>query len=468
MNKAEVLLCRATSALMLLSLVLLVCSACGPSPEPKPAPKAAAPARPATTDANTERAPTTKPTAASEQPAAPAASAAPVHDAATEIAPEARELFNQATALLATDPGKAIALFEQAAARSPAYRDARYNAAALQQAMGKVDDAIAAYERIVRATPADSGVAVNLAQLLREQGKLAAAEQVLANAAAARPDALDIRNARIEIQIDQGALPEAERAALDILRVDEKNVGAMLNLARLYYRQKKYELSNLAITNVLGIDPANAGAYSIKGFVKLAQKDKNEAKAAFEKASTLMPESPYLHFNAASLLRVNGDIDGAARHMSEVIRLRPGNPTFQLEQANLLRAQKKYKEALDAYKKVLASAPDMLDAVYNLGILYLDDELPDLDLIDRYKTATAYLQDYLARAKPEAALQKSIGDFLAFAGKEITKEEKRREQQKKREERKKKEDEKKKAQPAAAASDGNSDSATDAAPKAHH
>jgi predicted Zn-dependent protease len=200
--------------------------------------------------------------------------------------------------------------------------------------------------------------------------------------------------------------------------------------------------------------------------VKLAQKDKSEAKAAFEKACTLLPESPYLHFNAASLLRVSGDIDGAARHMSEVIRLRPGNPTFQLEQANLLRAQKKYKEALDAYKKVQASAPDMLDAVYNLGILYLDDELPNLDLIDRYKTAMAYLQDYQARAKPEAALQKSIGDYLAFADKEIVKEEKRREQQKKREERKKKEEEKKKAQTVAVTSDGNSDGATDAAPKA--
>ena len=81
----------------------------------------------------------------------------------------------------------------------------------------------------------------------------------------------------------------------------------------------------------------------------------------------------------------------------------------------------------------------MVDAVYNLGVLYLDDELPDVDLVDRYKTAMTYLNDYLARGKPDAVLQK-------------------------REERKKKEEEKKKAQ-GLPQHDGNSDAGTDSAPK---
>jgi len=54
---------------------------------------------------------------------------------------------------------------------------------------------------------------------------------------------------------------------------------------------------------------------------------------------------------------------------------------------------KEYEKAQAEYKQSLQLFPRYADAVFDLGILYLDaDKMPNLDLVAKFNAAIAYLQ----------------------------------------------------------------------------
>src|SRR5690606_7551820 len=58
----------------------------------------------------------------------------------------------------------------------------------------------------------------------------------------------------------------------------------------------------------------------------------------------------------------------------------------------------KYAEALAAYKKALELDPKLIDAVYNTGILYYDNDVPNLDEADRLELAGKTLGEFLEKS----------------------------------------------------------------------
>src|SRR5262245_58269996 len=71
---------------------------------------------------------------------------------------------------------------------------------------------------------------------------------------------------------------------------DERHVPAMLLMAKAYYYLKKYEFSASIIDLAQKIDPNNAQAYYLLGWLSLAREDRISATAAFKKAVELKPD----------------------------------------------------------------------------------------------------------------------------------------------------------------------------------
>ena len=102
----------------------------------------------------------------------------------------------------------------------------------------------------------------------------------------------------------------------------------------------------------------------------------------------------------------------------------------------------KYVEAEKSYLKALELNPELHGAIYNIGILYIDNEMPDHGVIQRFEKAIKNLNDYKTKVTVTKEEDEVIAGYLATAEKEIVKEQKRDARRLKREERKRKKAEK--------------------------
>src|SRR5439155_18423570 len=121
----------------------------------------------------------------------------------------------------------------------------------------------------------------------------------------------------------------------------------------------------------------------------------------------------------------------AVHAFSEAARLDPRSARAQLHLGNGYRAQKQYPQAEDAYRKALQIDPGLLEAHFNLGVLYIDNPLPGIDEVQRLQKGLAELRQYRQTAKPDAAVLARVDDYIDATDKRIQKEIKRRERDEK-------------------------------------
>ena len=81
--------------------------------------------------------------------------------------------------------------------------------------------------------------------------------------------------------------------------------------------------------------------------------------------------------------------------LERAAQLQPGFAKAHLNLGDAYRGLKQYEKAQEEYQKALQLFPNYADAVFNLGILYLDaDKMPNMDLFAKQNTAIQYFQKY--------------------------------------------------------------------------
>lgn len=181
-------------------------------------------------------------------------------------------------------------------------------------------------------------------------------------------------------------------------------------LGRVFFNAKKFELCSFVLRRAADIDPSNALVHQDLGVVSLqltpARRYRVEAKQAFERAVALRNDLPEAFTALAVLHGEGGDNEAAVAASARAVELRPKLAVAWLNHGNALRFVKKYPEALAAYQKVVELEPANTDVLYNLGIMHLDNEIPNVDEADRLTAASKYLGDYLAKVPSLAAEDK--------------------------------------------------------------
>ena len=100
----------------------------------------------------------------------------------------------------------------------------------------------------------------------------------------------------------------------------------------------------------------------------------------------------------------------------------------QINLGNALKGEQKYAESDQVLRKALEQSPSSPDALFNLGILYLDGTLPDVAPVQRLEAALAFFQRY----KQSGAARGSddpVEAYIQEATKKLEVERKRAEQQ---------------------------------------
>ncbi len=299
-----------------------------------------------------------------------------------------------------------------------------YNLALVREQKGDVSGAKSAYRQALQVKPDFAEAAANLTASQIRRGKVEEAERDLRRRIAKYPAQLEFRNLLAGILVVRGGRSNLEAAfteARKVLKADERNVGAMIVLGQVFYRQGKTELAGSVLDNAAQIDPSNAQAHNLRGFVFLAQKERDKAFLQFKKAAELRPDFPEAHINYGAFLNQSQSFDEAVRELELAVKYAPKMATAHLNLGNAYRGAGQHKKAMAEYHRVQELDPRSADALFNLGLLYLDAPLEGLSALDRLKKARDYFDRYKAAGGQDERVSLYIGD----ADKAIKKEERR-------------------------------------------
>ena len=366
---------------------------------------ACATSRPASEAATS--APTSAPAQAAPAPAAPAEPA--VSESARAHAAET--LAKARDTLRAGKPDEALPLALEAAREDPQLADAPALAGQILLQQGREAAAAAQLEQAVRLQP-DHDASENLTRLRLKAGRAVEAEQDLARRVALAPASLPLRVQFVRVLIAEGRLEVALVEAKKVLKTDERNVPALLALADAWYREKKYELARDVLENAAALDPKSGEARNAQGFVFLALEQKPQALEAFRSACALAPGLAEAHNNLGALLNEASDFTGAAKELQLASRLQPDRAAIWLNLGNALRGAHQDREAEQAYLRAREVDAKSLDPLFNLGLLYLDGQLPGKPASERLAQANAWFEQFKAAGGSDPRLARYQGEAV--------------------------------------------------------
>jgi putative PEP-CTERM system TPR-repeat lipoprotein len=193
-------------------------------------------------------------------------------------------------------------------------------------------------------------------------------------------------------------------------------------LAKTLQAQGKFKELLDEIT--LDVAKNSAPLLTLRGEAYLATGDAAKARESFDQALALAPNSGEAMVGLARHALMQKDADGAERHIADAIAKDAKNPEVWIFRGAMLRTQNKPPEALAAYDKALALAPDHrtahLDRAHlEIGLGKFDAAKADIDAASKISpgnlivTYTQALLDF-SQGK-HAAAQESLQKVLRAA-----------------------------------------------------
>ena len=202
-------------------------------------------------------------------------------------------------------------------------------------------------------------------------------------------------------------LAKVEQSSKGVLRKDERNVPAMLNLAVFRQRSKHSSGSdheNRRLSMRLTRDLLATWKVS-------PALGKMIAARTLESASKLPRGASAEVYNDLGLIYHRaGDFAGAELQFRRALARWPDMvPANQL--GEFAQGQQRYAEALTVFNEARSIPSARTLVAYNLGILLFDGQFPKLKAIDRFKQSVELLNEYKASAKDQKML-KTVESYL--------------------------------------------------------
>jgi Tfp pilus assembly protein PilF len=371
---------------------------------------------------------------------APAAPAAPVAgsdgiDEENWLPPtdsDAYRIYREAVGLMGREPGRAAQRFVAAAEANPAFYAAWFNAGVAAETAGDNTGAEEHYKKALVVRP-DHGPALgNLALLLGRSQRDGEAAKLIEDAKAKHAERAGPHLAAAMRAQQRNEPATVEKEALSALRFDERNVGAMYLMARLFRQQGRLDTARFAVENALALEPGNALLLVEQGRLLEADKDIKGALVAYEKAARMRPQLAEAQECYGLLLLQTGLAADARNALAAVVAVAPSSARAHLHLANAQRAVKDYGAAEQSYRKALELDAADADAHFNLGVLYIDNVVGNPDDVLRWQGAIAELKLFLAAPQANAADKTRANNYVEATEKRLAKEIKRREREEKR------------------------------------
>lgn len=341
-----------------------------------------------------------------------------------------------------------IACCRQATALDPNRFDAFYNLGVALQQRGKFDEAAECYRRVLVLKPEFAPAHANLGMALWKLEKLEEAEAASREAIRLDPNQVQALNSLGLILRARNRLDDAIAIFTDLIRRAPQMPEAHHNLALCLYMLEHFDEARAHLAEAVRLKPDYHEAYTELGRLAFTEKRFTDAIANFERASYLNPENAEAWMRLAEANWSEEKYPEVLRAIERAVKIRPDwaeahevlgraqmeagigvilpsqnaeksfrkaiqlNPDFvdaHLSLANSLRAQGKYPEALDSYRRVLALTPENAIAIGGAASM--------LEHLGQFEAARQLLApvlekgiDTLAVALPYAANSRYTGE----------------------------------------------------------
>lgn len=265
----------------------------------------------------------------------------------------------------AGDSGAAIVWLKQALEKEPKNAEARYLMAATYADAGYLRSAQELLS-IAVALGLDKAKSLPLTgRMLLLQEKY---QQLLSEL-----DAQELTPAaRSEVMLLRGqaylalGMPDEARNAFESA-VPQREVDAMVGLARLAILQGDLDAANDRLAKAVALDPKSGEAWLVKGDLLRIGLRSEEALQAYKQSLTLQPRSIASLLSMASLHIGMGKYDQALELLNSARKLAPADVRVQFTDALLSFHQKRYEACRDALRRVFAVIPDHAPSILLSG-----------------------------------------------------------------------------------------------------
>ncbi len=304
---------------------------------------------------------------------------------------------------------------------------AAYNLGVLHDRAGEGEDAARRYAQALERQPDFTPALTSLVRLYLRNGQQGEAERIAQRYVDERPDNLDHRAVRLEIWMDMGRYEDVIEGGRDILRRDARHVDGILMMAAANVELRRYELAEAMLARVIDAAPQRAEIYYLLGRISLGQNDEDGARANFRQAVEMQPDFPEARNEYGRLLHKAGNYPRALEHLTAATEQAPAMIEARVNLGNTYKALGQYEEAEGAFLKALEMNGRDASAHFNLGILYLEAEVPGHETIPRLRKALSAFQEYRQIVGDRAASEGPVASYINEASSAIEREEAREE-----------------------------------------
>jgi len=190
----------------------------------------------------------------------------------------------------------------------------------------------------------------------------------------------------IDSLIRERRFEEAERELMAALAEDEGSYTANLAMGRLYQAQRRFDQSLPYLERAMASDPMQPEAALLAGVSHFVTNEVDRAAECFRTGIDLDNRLAGAHFGMALTLARQKDLEGAIKHLNEVLRLDPPNLVSRLLLTRLLRRTGDPDGARATLEEMVEMRPDQRAAVMSLAVVFSEQQLYDeaLNLLDTF------------------------------------------------------------------------------------
>ncbi|MBU1899365.1 tetratricopeptide repeat protein [Myxococcota bacterium] len=182
-----------------------------------------------------------------------------------------------------------------------------------------------------------------------------------------------------------------------VLKIDEKNVDAMIVLASAFYKQNKYELAFAILENAKALDDKNFEIFFKMANSKIKLEEHRLAQTILEESLNINSNgiaSAEIHNTLGLLYHRTGNYNLAEEHFRHALAQWPDMIAAKINLGNTLKSQQKYVESMSVFKESYEKNQDKPELLYNIAILYLDGKIEELSSLDRLKLSIEYFNKF--------------------------------------------------------------------------
>lgn len=303
--------------------------------------------------------------------------------------------------------------FEDVADDNNNMAEALYNVGAVYRKCGMKDKAESAFKKTLKVDPNNQLSLTHLAVMELERGNEPAAEELLRKAVGAGKNKLEAVPAYVNASIilrkrgfEKKSDEEFKKAQMNLRRalaIDAKYMPALYQLAMLYHdiaimnkKASYFTLAKLVCNQAIALDPEYGPTYHALGQILLQQNELVKALQAFKTAHSKDPKLVGSLMNYAAINLNFRGYEEAKAAFEQALTLRPNSYDAHIGLGVALRGMGDFAGARAEYKKAAGIDSKRTDYIFNIGLLEMDYENPGT--VAGYNKAKGVFQQFVSKA----------------------------------------------------------------------